>query len=272
VIAHNIFEFTDFREYLRSRYEWEKSRDRGFSHRFIMEKVGASSTGWFSDLVNGRISLTGTFLARLTALLGFKANEEEYFRNLVAFAQAGSYEEKSRCLEKMLSFKELKSDLIGQDRFEYYGKWYYAAIRELLFFHDFAGDYGALAKKLDPPITPAQARKAIALLLKLGFVEKLDGGRLRPKVPVVRKDTQFKSFELIRFLKTNMELATLALDRLDKDQRDISALTLALSEEQFAKARDEIKALRKRLLAMSENTRPGDKVYQCNFQMFPVTR
>jgi uncharacterized protein (TIGR02147 family) len=272
VPAPNIFEFTDFREYLKSRYQWEKSRDRKYSHRFIVEKVGASSTGWFSDLVNGRISLTGSFLAKLLALLGLHGNEEEFFRGLVAFAQAGSFEEKNRWLEKILAFKELKADLVGQERFEYYGKWYYAAIRELLFFHDFRGDYAALGKKLDPPITPMQARKAIRLLEKLEFIEKEADGKYRPKAAVVRKDSQFKSFHLVRFLKSNLELAAMALDRVDKEQRDISALTLALSAENFGKARAEIKALRKRLLAMSETNHPDDKVYQCNFQIFPLTR
>ena len=51
----------------------------------------------------------------------------------------------------MIAFKEVRADLVGMDRLEFYSKWYHGAIRELLFFHPFRGDYAELARRLSPP-------------------------------------------------------------------------------------------------------------------------
>jgi uncharacterized protein (TIGR02147 family) len=267
-----VFDFTDYRLFLAEYYRLEKAANAKFSHRYIQEGVGASSAGWFADVIKARINLTGTFLLRLIKLLGLNHSEGEYFESLVNYAQASSFEDKSRYLEKMLAFKELKADLVGKDKFEYYSKWFYAAIRELLFIHDFRGDYRALARKLNPPIRPQQAREAIALLERLEFIRSDESGRYRPASPILKKDTAFKSLHLAAFLRANMQLGMEALDRFDRDSRDVSSLALVLSEEAFRNAKDEIGALRKKLLAWSEKTKQGGKVYQCNFQVFPVSQ
>ena len=268
----DIFQFTDFRAFLHSRYEAEKRANPGFSHRFIADTVNASSSGWFSDVVKGRITLTGTFLVKLIKLFSLKPNEAEFFETLVHYAQAGSLEEKNRHMEKILSFKELKVDILGKDKFEYYSKWYFAAIRELLLFQPFRGDYATLARQLSPSIRPPQAKKAIELLERLELIAKDANGIYRPTSSILKKDGAFKSIHLQNFLKTNMELGIEALDRYPKEERDISALTLALEPKDFEKAREEIKAVRKRLLALSEKPGLKKKVYQCNFQVFPMTR
>ena len=267
-----VFDYTDFRAFLAEFYRLEKERNPKFSHRFIQEKVGAASAGWFADLVKARINLTGTFLLRLLTLLDLNRSESQYFESLVQYDQASSFEDKTRWMERLRSFKEIKADLVGQDKFEYYSKWYYAAIRELLFLHDFRGDYRVLAQALNPAIRPKQAREAIALLERLEFIRTDEAGRYRPSAPILKKDTAFKSLHLTAFLRANMQLGMEALDRFDRDDRDISSLALVLSEESFRNAKEEIKALRKKLLAWSEKPKAGGKVYQCNFQVFPVSK
>jgi uncharacterized protein (TIGR02147 family) len=271
-IGPNIFEFTDYREYLRVYQEARKALQPQFSHRFIHAKVGTQSAGWFSDIVKRRINLTGNYLIKLLVLMDLKGKEREYFEALVHYDQAGSVDEKNHYYERLLSFKEVKADLVRSEKFEYYRKWYYAAVRELLFIHDFSGDYAALGKRLEPPITASEARKAIKLLLKLEFVAKDARGLLRPLEQVLKKDTEPKSLHLANFLTSNMGLAIQSLDRHAKEDRDVSALTLVMTRTQFEAAKIEIKALRKRLLAMGIQSRTDAKVYQCNFQIFPVSK
>jgi uncharacterized protein (TIGR02147 family) len=68
----------------------------------------------------------------------------------------------------------------------------------------------------------------------------------------------------------NMELGLGALDRYNKEERDISSVTVSLSSETYQNACKEIKRLRQKLLSMSLNDKKGEKVYQCNVQFFPV--
>jgi uncharacterized protein (TIGR02147 family) len=269
----DVFCFADFRVYLQEFYSAAKRENPKFSQRYIQEKVGASSSGWFSDVIKGRIAITPHFLIRLIRLMDLKDEEAEYFETLVRYQQAGSAEEKDRHLEKLLGLKGVKVDVIGQGQFEFYRHWHHSAIRELLFFHAFReGEHAELAKKLDPPIRPAQARESLRLLLSLGLIQPDETGRLRPTSVLLKKDSAFKSLYLKGYLKKKMELGMQALERFPKEERDVSALTLSLSRRAFQSAKAEMECLRMKLLRLAEKEKKPEVVYQCNFQMFPVTR
>lgn len=268
----SILEYSDYRSYLKDYYEWAHAQDRNFSHRMIGSKVGTSSSGWFTDVLKSRQNLTGPQLIKLTAFLKLDEKEADYFESLVQFNQSSSLDEKNRHFRKLLAHRDIKAKVVGQEKFEYYSKWYYSAIRELLFFYDFQGDHGALAKKLNPPIRTAEAKEAIKLLESLNFIRKDAQGRLLPFDSTLKKDSSFKSLFAVNFLKANMELGVAALEKFPKEERHISAMTLSFSENGMGKAVEEIENLRKRLLALMEEDPVPEKVYQLNLQLFPLTQ
>jgi uncharacterized protein (TIGR02147 family) len=271
VASVDVFAYVDYRLFLAEYYRVRKAQDPKFSHRYITAQVKASSAGWFSDIVNGRTNLSGNHLLGLIKLFGLSDAAAEYFELLVRYDQAGSMDEKNQLYRKLITIRGVKPELIGMHRFEFYSAWYHSVIRELLFIHPFKGDYAALAKRLNPPITVAEARKSIQLLLDLGFIEKGPGGIMKPTDSVLKKDPAFKSMHLHNFLKENIRLGTESLESFQKEERDISAMTLCLSKTGFEKAREEIRALRNRLLALTDADSDPEKVYQCNFHMFPVS-
>jgi uncharacterized protein (TIGR02147 family) len=162
--------------------------------------------------------------------------------------------------------------VVGQERFDYYGRWYYAAIRELLFFYEFRGDYKVLARKLNPSIKPAEARNAIHLLVRLDFVRQDASGRYRPRIGTLKKDGSSKSAAAAKYLKANMQLGMDALKAHAKDERHVSAMTLSFSEPFRIKAVAEIESLRGKLLAMMEDDPEPERVFQMNLQFFPLSR
>ena len=266
-----IFGYTDFRKFLGDYYLERKKSDRKFSHRFIQEKVGASSAGWFADVIKGRTNIPGAHVMKLSKLMQHKTSETDYFEAMVLFGQSATLEERTRYFHKMVAFKEVRADMVGMDRLEFYSKWYHGAIREILFFHPFRGDYAELARKLSPPIRQAEARESVALLERLGMVEPNAIGGYKSIDAVLKKDSSFPSVVMANFLKNNMELAIEALDRYSKEERDVSALTVSLSDTAFAQVKEDIRALRNKILAMTEVDVAPNKVYQCNFQFFPLS-
>jgi len=268
----SIFYYSDYRAFLKDCYDQAHQADRKFSHRYLSTKVGTSSSGWFSDLIKGRINLQGAQLVKLAGLFKLTGTQIDYFETLVQFNQAGSLEERNRHFRKLLCFREMKAESVGEERFEYYSKWYYSALRELLFFHDFKGDFTALGKRLNPPIKTSQAKEGILLLEKLGFIKKDAQGCFRPQQETVKKVPSFKSLYAVNYLNANMELAMRALESVPKEQRHISALTLSFSESGFQKALEEVECLRKKLVGLMEVDTQPDKVFQINLQIFPVTR
>jgi uncharacterized protein (TIGR02147 family) len=69
-----------------------------------------------------------------------------------------------------------------------------------------------------------------------------------------------------------MSHAADALDRVPRDEREISSLTLCLSEADFAKLKAEIVAFRSRLLQRYQSGDDAARVVQLNFQLFPLSR
>ncbi|MEO6096574.1 MAG: TIGR02147 family protein [Fibrobacteria bacterium] len=268
----DVFSFVDYRQFLKEYYKSRKAFDPGFSHRFIASQIRATSTGWFSDLVNGRTNISGNHLIKLVQLLDLSGAEAEYFTILVQYDQAGTLEGKTQLYRKLFAIKGVRPELVGKDRFEFYSEWYHAVIRELLFFHDFNGDPSTLAKILHPPISVTEAKKSLRLLEGLGFIRKGPAGTYKSLPATLKKDPAFKSLHLDSYFKSNIRLGAESLETIAKEERDISTMTLPLSKSGFEKAKEEIRALRNRLLALTQSDTSPEKVYHCNFHIFPVTR
>lgn len=268
----NVFEYADYRRFLGDYYRDRKAKDPRFSHRFIAGQVRAGSSGWYSDIVKGRGNLSGGHLVSLLKVLRLAPAEAEYFEVLVRFDQASSMDEKNLFYKRLLSLKGVKPELVGMDKFEFYSEWYHSIIRELLFFYPFRGDFVALGKKLIPSIGASEARKSILLLERLGFIRKEAFGSYKAASAALKKDSAFKSLHLSNFFKVNASLGMESLDRFPKEERDVSAMALSLSPAGFRRLKDEIRALQERMLAMMESDDNPDRVYQCNFHVFPVTK
>ncbi len=268
----DVFAYLDFRAFLGDGYRWRKTQDRRFSHRLISSKAGATSPSWFLDVLKGRVRLNDGHIVRLAQTFRLSPKETGHFENLVHYGQAADPEAKRMYRARVLAAKDLDLELMGRERFEFYGAWYHATLRELLFFHDYTGDPAALGRKLIPPIGKEQAVKSLDLLLRLGLISKQAGGHFRPTSANIIKDSRFKSDHIDAFIKASLDLARDACERIPAPERDLSSVTLSLSPEGFAELKTELKAFRSRLLAISDRHPHPNKVYQCNLHVFPTTR
>jgi uncharacterized protein (TIGR02147 family) len=284
-----IFNYTDFRLFLKDAFQELKERDSKYSQRFVMNRIGVKSSGWLADMLSGRRILGRAQMLELAIILDLEPREELYFQTIVDYCQAKSETEKKRAYEKLLTFQELPKDIVDADRFEYFSKWYYSAIREYLLIEPFRGDYAKLARTIRPAIKTSEAKNTIELLERLGFIKKFAGGEYRPIVEYVKKQNtsgknpnhNASSLYYFQYIKANMELGLQALEAIPKQERDVSGVTLTLSEESFALIKDDIKALRQKMIKLSEAENkkfwkelPKDnrKVYEAIFQLFPVSK
>lgn len=268
----DIFAYTDYRKFLKDYYEEKKAEDPKFSHRYFTMKVGFSSSGYFSDVLAGKKNLSGAFMLKFAKALRMGKEEEEYFLNLVSFNQAKTLEEKNRFYEKMMTSGKVKFEVLEPDKYEYFSKWYYTAVREILHYLPFKDDYRMLGKCLDPSIPAKDARKAVELLQSLGLIVQDAQGNWRPATGNISTPSSFNGLNVANFHRNTLELAIRALDVFPPDQKGFSTLTLPLSGDKIRKAKLAIKNLRMYLLALAENSEKADRVYQFNFQLFPVTR
>jgi uncharacterized protein (TIGR02147 family) len=269
----NVFDYMDYRVFLKDTYQENKARNPGYSCRFIAQKVGFKSASFFSQILNGRSNISLSMAARFAAFLKLKRKEVDFFEALVMFNQAKSHEEKKQGFERLMAFRSSRVKIVGADQYEFYEKWYYTAIREVLYFQPFQGNFEDLAKLLSPPIKTVEAKQAVALLLKLGMIKKNSQGRF------VRSDAISDStgYEANATAIHNFQLQTLTLagesiDRFPRETRSISTLTFSLSPKGFKAIEEELKGFRRKLLQIAEGDQQEDTVYQVNFQVYPLTK
>jgi uncharacterized protein (TIGR02147 family) len=265
-----VFDYLDYRQFLRASYEAGKAANRSMTHRFIERRAGLKSAGHFSQILKGRCNVSPRVSARLAEVFKLKKREAEYFEALVFFNQAGSGEEKKRYFERLLAFRGARHKKIEKDQHAFYSKWYFSAVREILDLEPFRGDYKSLGARLRPPIGVEEAREAMQLLLRLGLVRKQGNGGMAKSDAVVTSGYPVESKFLRAYQLEILDRTREALDRFPKELRNFSTLTVTLSAEEFAVLLEELRAFRGRVLEMAKRCRNPDRIYQCNFQLFPL--
>ncbi|MDH5672321.1 MAG: TIGR02147 family protein [Myxococcales bacterium] len=270
--APDLFLFLDYRAYLRAHYEHRKTRPGGYSFRAFSRRAGLRSPNYLKLVIDGERNLTAAMAERFAGACGLDAEGLRYFADLVAFNQARTVEARNRAyarLQRQRRYQEGHRLSLAQD--VYHSRWYLPAIRELVLSRQFRDDPDWIAAHLTPPIRPREAATAVQTLLELGLLERDAEGRLRQREATVTTGPEVRSLHLANFHRNMIDQAKSSLDRIPAKRRDISSLTLCLSEEGLERAKRAIQRFRKELLELAELERaPGD-VVQINFQLFPLT-
>jgi uncharacterized protein (TIGR02147 family) len=271
----SIYEYTNYRLYLKDFYESKKA-ETGFTYRDFANAAGMNSTSWLLHLIKGTKNLTAESIVRAAKAMKLSKAETAYFELMVPFTQAKTNGVKDQYFQRMLGLKrKLKVVQIGEEQYEYYTKWHHPVIRSLVSKVDFGDgrggyDYSVLAHCLIPPIPVRDAKKSIQLLQRLGLIELGRDGRYLQTSAVVSTGDEVSSLNVINYHKQVSRLAESAHDRSSKEERDISALTLGISEDAFLVIKTRIQAFRKEIMELAAASLVPDRVYQLNFQLFPV--
>lgn len=270
----SIFEYEDYRAYLRDLYEHLKKTQSCFSYRFFSARAGFRSPNILKLVIEGKRNLSPRSVEKFARALKLKKDEAEFFRALVNLNQARTVEEKGHHAEQLMRLGPFRRmHPIRKDQFEYYALWYNIPIREMLVLPTFSEDARWIAKALVPPVSPQQARRAIDLLLGLGLVKRDEEGRLVQAEAHITTGDEVTSTSVKGYHREMIQKASEAMDRFSAPERDISSVTLALSEEGFKQVKALIQQFRKELLAIAgRGERSPEAVYQINFQLFPLTR
>jgi uncharacterized protein (TIGR02147 family) len=270
----SIFEYLDYRKFLRDFYEEKKKCNYFYSFRYMAQKIGMDHSLLVKVLL-GKRHITSQSIKNLNTLCSFSPIEAKYFETLVNFDKARSESQSKIYFEKLLSLKQHTARQVEVYHYEYFKKWYYAALRSLLDICEFDGiDYKSFGKKLNPHITENEAREGIALLEKLGFVKKNPEGIFKPCEAHVSTGEKWHSLAIRNYQKETIALSLSSIDRDPRKTRDISSVTMSISEEGMEQIREIIKECRgaiiKKVDEMNEEKR--DRVYQLNMQFIPLSQ
>jgi uncharacterized protein (TIGR02147 family) len=165
----------------------------------------------------------------------------------------------------------VKESVLRTDQYDYFAKWYTPVLRELICLRNFNDDYEKIARAVYPHITPGEAKKAVQLLLKLKLVVRNRDGSYRQSSNAVAADDSIVSMAVRSFVESMLKNAMQALHRLEKKERNISSMTLAVKPAVYDTVVAEIEAFKDRIKTIVNNSESNSRVYQFNMELFPVS-
>ena len=274
-----VFAYTDYRRYLADFFAERKRLNKHFSLRMLAERAGFKARDYLMRVMRGDRNLSLEGAGKLSEFFRFSEKQAEYFHALVQFNQARTTSEKEQCFARLSAIQKYGAhQKLRQDQFEYLTAWYHSALRSLLPVlephpqADGGEDWERVGKLLDPAITPKQARDSVDLLLRLGLLARDAKGRYAVQEPALTTGDEVAALGVAGFHRATMELAKRSIDRHPPTARDISGLTMSVSQDGFRRIKSELRAFRKRVQAIASADVGEDMVYQLNLHLIPLTR
>jgi len=267
----DLYQFTDYRAYLRDWLTEAKETTPAMSYRFLALRIGIDP-GFLVHIFHGQKHLAEKHLPALTKLLRLGKRETEYFHRLVAFGKAKGERETSKRFLELMELRDGQVREVGSHQYKYYLHWYVPAIRCLIAAREFRGDYKDLAHQLMPSITPEQALEAVVLLKKLGMIKALPNGTWETVDTHLTTGDAWSGLTIRDFQKQTLGLAIAALENVPKEEREISTMTFAIPKEEVSTVQDMVREFRSRMARWAVASPSADSVYQMNIQIFPLVR
>jgi uncharacterized protein (TIGR02147 family) len=268
-----VYDFLDYRAYLRAYYEAAKRVQRSFSFRSFSKLAGLRSPNFLKLVMEGERNLGTDSVPRFCTALGLEGDEAEFFVDLVAFNQAASLADKNRAFERISASRRFRAARrIDGDLFAYLSHWYNPAIRELAGRADFSEDPRWIASKIRPRISPTEAAESMKLLLSLGLlVRDRESGRVLRGEPTLTTEHEVRSLGAAAFHRQMIERAAESMETVASELRDLAALTVCISPSTVAEVKQRIHQFREALTELCDSDPAGEVVYQLNVQWFPLS-
>lgn len=266
----SVFEHLDYRVFLEDWYKREKAARKGISYRSIASKVGYSSPGFFTQILQGKTNISLETADGFADLVGLKGRARDYFLALVRWNQAKEPAARAKAHARLQKFREFRIRNLESDQQSFLGSWHHAAIREVLGIRPFTGDFDGLAASLDPPISAEEARRSLDLLVALGLATRTSKG-------IVRRDSAISSAGAFpeevtnRFFGELHGLGKRAMERFPRSQRSMSWVTLSISDKVREEIVEEIRGFRRRLLEIAQKDEKPTRIHQLTIMLHPLS-
>lgn len=267
----DIFTYLDYRLFLHDAIDERRKQQPHFSLRFISQKAGIRSMGFLSMVLSGKRTISEKLIIALGKILQLNKKEQQYFRTLVFFNQAQAHTEKDQFYQQLLSHQSGPVRTVTRDKYEFYEKWYYAALREMVALYDITDDCDEIGRFLTPPCKASEVRSALAVLSRLGFIVKNEQGIYKRASAVITSGQTAHAFEVQNFQLATLELAKSALDRFPKEQRELSTVSMSIDGVTLETIKKKLAHLRAEIMELARAVQKPDQVFQLNMQLFPLS-
>ena len=263
-----LYEYKDYREYLKSILEERKKSNHHFSLRACASSLEISPTH-LVQILNKKRHLSFEKAIKIGLQLKLKEEEIKYFIGLVASESLKTPLAKAfinKAIEKIKTSSDIEP--VKSNTLKTVSKWYHFAILEMTEMVQFKSDPLWIAKQLG--LSRARTKKALQELKKLGFLTHQDGQWKKAEDNFFAV-SPMPNVVFQKFHKETLRKAAQSLKLQDLQKRYFSSTTFAIDIEKLPEAHKRIRKFRldmQKLLNVGHKTR----VYQLAVQLFDLTK
>ena len=267
-----LFYYVDIRNFLKDFVLYSKFKNPKWTLGLLSRKLQIQ-TSTLTRVLNGQREMGEVLRDKLITYLNFNSEEAEYFRDLSLVPQLASSSRATAALlessAKTHSYGSVKP--LSQSESNRMTKWYSFAIWLLARSEGFEPSAQWICERLHFSITVEEAQLTLDDLISSGLLTKDLTGKVVAKEGRIESTNDIPSAAIRAHHAQMMDLAKLSLETVPVEQREISGSTIMINSGNLDKAKNLIRAFRKKLGALMEEP-SGDSVYQFNVQLFPLTK
>jgi len=164
-------------------------------------------------------------------------------------------------------------DFVDPNIYKFVSNWYIPVIMQAVNLSQFQNDPEWISQKMER-VSVEQAQEALNVLKKLNFVLEDKNGRLKLNNRVYNKSKTGQKLTSKAFGAHHqlVQLAGLAQSNNPKLEPDINTVILPVNNETLKLIKKAIVEFKKKLFSYSKANKAPDKLYQLNFQLFPLLK
>jgi uncharacterized protein (TIGR02147 family) len=266
-----IWEYTEYRSFLKDWIEKSKRENPFLSYRYILGKTGIDP-GLLSKILSREKHLSDIQINKILELLKLSPEEETYFRQMYVYGKSRRDEDIRLHFEKLLKLRNLNIHEIESHQLIYYSKWYYPALRNLVGIVRPQTSFSEIGASLRPVISGSEAEEGVKTLVRIGLIRKASDGGYEPCGSFLSTGDKWKSFAIREHQKHLAEMGHNAIDGFTPEEREISTLTIAIPHEEIPTLREMVREFRRAVLKWTGVQIHCDHVMQMNLQVFPIAK
>ncbi len=276
-----VSDYMDYRQFLKDFYAFKKDQSkaqiRPYNYQVFSAAANIKSPNYLKMIIEGRRNLSGDMILKFAKALGLDKAQTEDFKLLVKFTQASDPADRNVFLKQLSEYRveqKLKSGEIDKKTWDKIPNWVAWIIYAMVDQEGVKFDTRSIRTLLRAKATEDEIEQAIASLVDSGeIVRDPVSGELKKAFNL----EQPEEIPVALVRKLQAQLMYLGLESLYQDsptEREFGTLTLSLNKEEFEEIRFKLRQMRKALNkdnAIARGAKKGDRVYQLNLQLFPVT-
>lgn len=277
-----VSESMDYRKFLEDFYlykrEVTKKDIRPYSYAMFSAAANIKSPNYLRMIIEGKRNLSPDMIAKFAKAMGLSKEDTQDFRMLVLYNQATDPAERNILLKELSEHRvnqKIKSGEIDKKTWEKIPSWITWILYSMIDQEGVQFQAGDLRELLRKKASTDEIQAALKSLIESGEVEVNETTGTLQKSRNLIDNSEEIPVALVR--KLQAQLMYLGMESLFQDsptEREFGTLTLSLTQAEFEELRFKLRQMRKAVQkdnSVKRMTSKGERVYQLNLQLYPVT-